>query len=497
METNQTGQMTRKKIAKIAAVTVTMLLIPLLLFVFATWPAHAADGKPKHYTDLTFPPLPAIQVPKYDRLKLKNGIVVYLMPDRELPLVSGSAMIRTGDRLEAGDKVGMADLMATVMRSGGTKAHPSAQLNQILEQKAASIEAGMGVNSGSAGFSALSEDLPMVLDLFAEVLQQPAFPEDKLTLAKVQTEGGIARRNDDPGEIMGREFRKLIYGNTSPYARIEEYATLKKITRQDLLDFYQTWYRPENLILGIVGDFDVPTVKAQLEQRFGSWQVSTTKPRAPQLATVSQQRQEGTYFVNQPQLNQSSIRIGHLGGLVGSPDYPALSVMNEVLSSFGGRLFNEIRSRQGLAYSVYASWSPQFDYPGLFVAGGDTRSEATVPFVQSMKKEIERIRNAPISAQELKIAKDSTLNSFIFNFEDPAQTLSRLMRYEYFGFPSDFIFTYQKGIDKTTIADVQRVAKQYLQPEKLVTVIVGNEAEIKPALSALGKVSAIDVTIPK
>jgi zinc protease len=336
-----------------------------------------------------------------------------------------------------------------------------------------------------------------VLDLFAEVLQQPAFPEDKLTLAKVQTEGGIARRNDDPGEIMGREFRKLIYGNTSPYARSEEYATLKKITRQDLVDFYQTWYRPENLILGIVGDFDSAVVKAQLEQRFGSWTVPSAKPKAPTLAAVAQQRQEGTYFVNQPQLNQSSIRVGHLGGLVGSPDYPALSVMNEVLSSFGGRLFNEIRSRQGLAYSVYASWSPQFDYPGLFVAGGETRSEATVPFVQSMKKEIERIRNAPISATELKTAKDATLNSFIFNFEDPAQTLSRLMRYEYFGFPSDFIFTYQKGIDKTTIADVQRVAKQYLQPSKLVTVIVGNEAEIKPALSSLGKVNSIDVTIPK
>jgi zinc protease len=496
METNQTGEMTRKKIAKIATVTVTLLLIPLLLLIFATWPAHADVGKPKHYTELTFPPLPAIQVPKYERLKLKNGIVVYLMPDRELPLVSGSAMIRTGDRFEPGDQVGLGDLMATVMRSGGTKAHPSEQLNQILEQKAASIEAGMGVNAGSAGFSALSEDLPMVLDLFAEVLQQPAFPEDKLTLAKVQTEGGIARRNDDPSDIMGREFRKLIYGNTSPYARTEEYATLKKITRQDLVDFYQTWYRPENLILGIVGDFDPAAVKTQLEQRFGSWTVKSPKPKT-QLTPVSQQRQDGIYFVNQPQLNQSSIRIGHLGGLVGSPDYPALSVMNEVLSSFGGRLFNEIRSRQGLAYSVYASWSPQFDYPGLFVAGGETRSEATVPFVQSMKKEIARIRDTPVSAQELKTAKDATLNSFIFNFEDPAQTLSRLMRYEYFGFPADFIFTYQKGIEKTTIADVQRVAKQYLLPEKLVTVIVGNEAEIKPALSSLGKVNAIDVTIPQ
>jgi zinc protease len=354
----------------------------------------------------------------------------------------------------------------------------------------------MSENLGSAGFSALSEDLPQVLDLFAEVLQQPAFPEDKISLAKVQAQGNIARRNDSPSDIMRREFRKLIYGENSPYGRTAEYTTLKNISRQDLVDFYQTWYRPENIILGIVGDFDAAAVKAQLEKQFANWQVSQPKPRQPRLPLVRQWRTDGVYVVNQPQLNQSSIRLGHLGGFIGSHDYPALSVMNEVLNSFGGRLFNEVRSRQGLAYSVYASWSPQYDYPGMFLAGGDTRSNATVPFIKSMKTEIERIRTSPISQAELKAAKDSVLNSFIFNFQDPAQTLSRLMRYEYFGYPPNFIFTYQKGVEQTTIADVQRVAKQYLQPDKLVTIVVGNESEIQPSLSELGQVKEVDVTIP-
>jgi zinc protease len=295
---------------------------------------------------------------------------------------------------------------------------------------------------------------------------------------------------------MRREFRKLIYGENSPYGRTAEYTTLKNISRQDLVDFYQTWYRPENIILGIVGDFDAAAVKAQLEKQFANWQVSQPKPRQPRLPLVRQWRTDGVYVVNQPQLNQSSIRLGHLGGFIGSHDYPALSVMNEVLNSFGGRLFNEVRSRQGLAYSVYASWSPQYDYPGMFLAGGDTRSNATVPFIKSMKTEIERIRTSPISQAELKAAKDSVLNSFIFNFQDPAQTLSRLMRYEYFGYPPNFIFTYQKGVEQTTIADVQRVAKQYLQPDKLVTIVVGNESEIQPSLSELGQVKEVDVTIP-
>jgi zinc protease len=500
----QDSQDHRKQIGKILAVTITLLLIPLLLFLLSTLPAHAQTAKPaptkpsaaKHYTDLTFPPLPEIKLPKYDRFQLKNGLVVYLMEDKELPLVSGSAIIRSGSKLDAVDKVGLSSIMATVMRSGGTKAHSGDQLDQILEQQAASIESSMGNSSGGASFSALSENLPQVLALFSEVLQQPAFPEDKINLAKFQIKGGIARRNDDPGEIMGREFRKLIYGDTSPYARQVEYKTIANVTRQDLVDRYNATYRPENMILGIVGDFDSKTLKPQIEKLLGNWR----NPNPPMKATegaIAQAKTSGTFFVNQDQLNQSYIRMGHLGGRFDSPDYPALSVMNEVLSSFGGRLFNEIRSRQGLAYSVYAAWSPQFDIPGIFISGGETRSEATVAFVKSMRQEIERIRTQPVSAAELQVAKDGVLNSFIFNFEDPAQTLSRLMRYEYFGYPSDFIFRYQKAVEKTTVADVQRVAKQYLQPDKLVTIVVGSQGAIKPSLAELGKVQAIDVTIPK
>jgi zinc protease len=522
MQTNR-----KQKITKLVVVTATLLLIPLLLFWLSavlpaqaqsppgatpvipvtpkaipstapsTAPSNPPSGTAKHYTDLTLPPLPAVQVPKYDRFTLKNGIVVYLMEDRELPLVSGSAVIRTGDRLEAADKVGLGSVMATVMRSGGTKLHSADQLNQILEQKAASIETSLATNSGGAGFSALSEDLPQVLDLFAEVLQQSAFPEDKINLAKLQIQGGIARRNDDPDGILSREFRKLLYGATSPYARMVEYSTLKAITRQGLVDFYNTWYRPENLTIGIVGDFDSVALKAQLEKTFGSWQAPKTKLTVPALPRVQQDKVGGLYFIQQPQLNQSYIRIGHLGGLVSEPDYPALSVMNEVLSSFGGRLFNEIRSRQGLAYSVYAAWSPQFDYPGIFVAGGETRSEATVAFVKSMRQEIDRIRTQPVTAAELQAAKDSTANGFVFNFQDPSQTLSRLLRYEYFGYPKDFIFQYQRAIAKVTAQDVQKAAQKHLKPDQLVTIIVGSDTAIKPGLSQLGKVTTVDVTIPQ
>jgi zinc protease len=173
--------------------------------------------------------------------------------------------------------------------------------------------------------------------------------------------------------------------------------------------------------------------------------------------------------------------------------------MNGVLNEFGGRLFNNLRSRQGLAYSVYGYWGASYDYPGVFNAGGQTRSETTVPLIQGLKNEIERLKKEPIKSEELTYAKESTLNSFIFKFEDPAQTLSRLMQYEYYGYPKDFIFDYQRQVQATTIEDVQQVAKQYLNFDKLVILVVGNKALINPALSSLdnqSKVTTIDVTIP-
>ena len=182
-----------------------------------------------------------------------------------------------------------------------------------------------------------------------------------------------------------------------------------------------------------------------------------------------------------------------------TPDFAALSVMDEAMNGLGGRLTNEVRSRQGLAYSVYSFWSARYDYPGIFLGGGQTRSESTVPFIQSTLAEIEKIRTEPITEDELAQAKDAVLNSFVFNFERPSQTLSRVMRYAYYDYPEDFIFQYQQAVEDTTIEDVQAAAANRLKPEDMVIVVVGNEADIQPALSQLNPdttVTALDISIP-
>lgn len=477
--------------------TLALVTCGILLTVDSHSPAAAVT--PKFYADLDFPPLPEIQIPEYERFELDNGMVVYLMEDHELPLVSGSVTFRSGDRWEPANEVGLASVVGEVMRSGGTEVHPSDELNQLLEQRAASVETGIDSTAGSASFSALSEDLNEVFDLFVEVLRQPAFEPDKVALSLNQYRGSIARRNDDPDDIASREFYKLIYGENSPYARTAEYETLNNISREDVIAFYNRYVQPDQMILGIVGDIDPVAVKALVEEKLGDWQPTSDQP-LPEIPDASQAKKGGVFFVDQPQLTQSSIQMGHLGGRFDNPDYAALSVLNGVLNGFGGRLFNELRSRQGLAYSVYGVWSARYDYPGVFIGGGQTRSEATVPFIQAMMREIEQIRTTPVSAEELQYAKDSVLNSFVFNFQDPSQTLSRLIRYEYYGYPADFVFQYQRQVEETTVEDVLQAAQTYLNPEDIVTLVVGNSAQIQPALSTLtpdGTVSTIDVSIPE
>ena len=457
----------------------------------------AVADTPKHYTELEFEPLPEIELPEYERYELDNGMVVYLLEDRDLPLIGGTAIVRTGSRYEPADKVGLAQLTGTVMRSGGTQNHPAAELNSILEQKAASVETGIGTTSGSASFNTLTEDLDTVFPLFAEVLRQPAFAPDKLAIAINQQQGAIARRNDDPQDIASREFDKVLYGETSPYARTIEYETLDNISREDVVEFYQTYFRPENTILGIVGDFEAEEMIDRVEETFGDWQVETPLPPLEPPA-ASQEYESGLFAIERPQQTQSSILLGHIGGQFDNPDYPTLSVLNGVLNGFGGRLFNEVRSRQGLAYSVYGSWSPSYDYDGMFIAGGQTQTDNTVPFIESVVGEIEKLRTNLVTEQELINAKESILNSFVFNFQNPSQTLSRLMRYEYFDYPEDFIFEYQDRVQDTTQEDVLQVAKEYLQPDQLVTVVVGDVEAMNPPLSSLeAEVNLVDISLPE
>lgn len=462
----------------------TLALLALLGALWLGWQAPARAFTPRSYDQLEFGPLPEIRIPAFERYQLANGLVVYLMENHELPLVSGTATFRTGSRFEPAAQVGLASLTGEAMRLGGTTTLNPDALNEALEQRAASIETSIDTTTGSATFEALVDDTEAVFRLFADVIQRPGFAPDQIDLLKRQYRGSIDRRNDNPDEIASREFDKLVYGADSPYGRTMEYTTLEAIDRKAIQAFYQASIRPERTILGLVGDFQPDQMKALIAQYFGAWGGHGDPLPVSPLPAV-QQAKTGVFAIEQPQLTQSYVQMGHLGGQLKDPAHGALSVLNEVLNGFSGRLFNQVRSRQGLAYSVYAFWSPRYDYPGLFVGGGETRSATTVAFIRAVKSEIDQILHRQISADELARAKDSVLNSFVFNFQSPEQTLARLIRNEYYGYPADFIFQFQEQVRKTTTAEVLAAAQTHLKPDQMVILVVGNPADINPGLATL------------
>jgi predicted Zn-dependent peptidase len=447
------------------------------------------------YKDLTYPPLRNIRVPDVDRTELPNGLVLYLLEDHTLPKIQGAAFIRTGDWYEPADKIGLASIVGQVMRTGGTTTRSGDEINRALENVGAGVETGIGGGSGSASLFTLKENLPIVLEIFADILQNPAFPEDKIQLAKIRMRTGIARRNDNVLGIASREFIKLLYGADSPYARTTEYATIDNIAREDLVDFHRRYFHPNQITLGLWGDFESSEVKSQVETLLGSWE--RTEAQMPPVPKVSASQQESVNFIPKDDVNQTNLRLGHLGGRRDHPDYFALQMMAEVLGgSMSSRLFTRIRSELGLAYAVSASWSAGWDHPGSFFIFCNTKSESTIQATEAILKEVRRITEEPISEQELAIAKGNVLNSFVFNFDSTGEIVGRLMTYEYYGYPKDFLEEYRSNVEKVTVDDVLRVAKKHIHPDKLTILAVGRAEDFDQPLSTLGEVQTIDITIP-
>ncbi len=439
--------------------------------------------------EMTFAPI-VFQPPKADKVTLSNGMTVYLLEDHELPLIQLQATIRTGSIYEPADKIGLASITGSVMRSGGNRSHASEDLDEILDQIAAQLSVGIGRDSGSASLDTLKKDFDLGLQLFVETLRFPAFEAEKLTIAKNRALESIRRRNDQPSGIATREFFKQLYGEDNPYARERTIETIHAITRADLADFHQRYFAPNNMILGVTGDFEKAEMIAKLEKAFEGW--APTKIDLPAVAPVKE-RMNGAVYKISKSIPQTQVRIGHLGIKQANPDFFALSVMNDILGSGGltSRLFQDVRTRQGLAYSVGSAFQPGKLERGFFLAYGATRAEKSLQAIHSMIRQIAIIREAEVTDEELSRAKEAFLNSFIFSFSSPAQIVGRQVSLAYYGLPEDFLEQYRDNVEKVTKADILRVAKKYLHPDRLIMMIVGDESLFDKPLTDLGKVEEI------
>ncbi len=446
---------------------------------------------------LKYPALPAFSLPRPTRTVLPNGLVVLVMEDHELPLVTVSARFRTGSLLEPAGKVGVASLTGGQLRAGGTVTLAPDALDRYLEGRAASIEASIGDDAGSAGMSVLTQDFGEVLQVFSDVLRQPRFDPARLDVAKRGIEAGIARQNDDPGAIASREFRELLYGADTPFARQVTYATLQNLTRDDLVAWHAKYLHPDQTILAVHGDITSAAAVAAITKVFGSW------ARGPKQAIVfpepRPQSPSGVFEAVKSDVAQSSIRVGHMGTLKSThPDYYPVQVLNEVLSgSFTSRLFSSVRTAKGLAYSVGGSVGSSYTRVAPFAMSTSTKTSTTAETIETLVAEATRIIAEPPTAAEIDRAKQSILNSFIFNSATSEQVLGQQVTYEYYGLPADWLERYRAGIEKVTPADTARVAREYIKPDQFAILVVGpTEGRDKP-LSSFGDVKTLDISIPE
>jgi len=443
---------------------------------------------------MTFPPV-EFTPPEPDRVVLENGMVVYFLEDHELPLINMTATIRTGSWLDPTDKIGLASLTGSVMRTGGGGELSSKQVDEELEQFAGDISISIGRQSECASLDVLSKDVKRGLQIFEKLIQTPDFEPARVELAKLQAIEGIRRRQDNPGSIVGREFLKLLYGANHPTARESSIESITRITRDDLVAFHRKTIHPNGMILGITGDFDKSAMLALLREVFGDWKKGEVPVLTIPDVSESQMAKPVVRFVNKD-TTQTHLRIGHLSIKENNPDYVALAIANDILggSSFRSRLFNDVRTKRGLAYSVGSRLNSGMHDQGVWLMRAETKLLSTQEVITRFIANIERMRTELVTDSELAEAKEAYVNSFVFSFASSSAIVGRLIELEYDGLPKDFLQQLRVRVIALTKDEILAAAKKHLNPERLTIVAVGAGEALPKLLSGFGDVKEIPLT---
>jgi len=467
---------------------VCSMIMAVAIPVLAAWAGDLALGDPRQ---MTFKPV-EFTPPEPDRVVLENGIIVYLLEDHELPLVSMTATMKTGSWLDPAEKIGLASLTGSVMRTGGGGGLSAEQVDEELEQFAGDLGISIGRQSGSASLDVLSKDLKRGLQIFAGLIRTPAFEPARVELAKLQAIEGIRRRQDNPGSIVGREFVKLLYGEDHPTARESSIESITRITRDDLVAFHRKTIHPNGMMLGVTGDFDKSAMLALLREVFGDWK----KGEVPVLTIAdvpqSQTAKPVVRFVNK-ETSQTHLRVGHLSIKEQDPDYVALAIANDILggSSFRSRLFNDVRTKRGLAYSVGSRLISGVHDQGIWLMRAETKLPSTQEVIARFVANMERMRTELVTDNELAEAKEAYVNSFVFSFASSSAIVGRLIELEYDGLPKDFLQQLRARVVALTKEEILAAAKKHFNPERLTIVAVGSGEALPKLLSGFGEVKEI------
>ena len=427
--------------------------------------------------------------PQGTRAALDNGMVVYLMKDNTLPVVHMTAYIRSGKLNDQLEKIGLGEMTAGLLKDGGTLKYKPEEIDKTLEFLAASVESFLGIEEARADLTSLKKDLDTVLDIYADVLMNPVFSPEKVKLKRDETLELIRRRNDNPGRAVVREALRSFYGPAHPYGWRSEEATVNAVTIEDMKAYHANYYKPNNIILAVAGDFTSDEeMIGKLKARFGSWPRGEVK--FPVIPPV-QIKGERQIFHIEKDIAQAYIVMLQKGIKRHDPlEYP-LTVTNEMLGGgLSSRLAAEIRSRRGLAYSVYSYSAKKPDY-GYSLAYCGTKPETVSQALAEMLRQHKLITEEAAPAEEVTRARDSIVNSFVFRFPTPFELITERASYEYYGYKADYLDNYVENIAKTDPATVLETAKKLFKPEDAMLFVIGNSSKFDKPLSEFGAVTEL------
>ena len=433
-----------------------------------------------------------VKLPRAQEATLKNGLRVVLLESHKVPTFNMQMVVLSGGLSDKADFRGLASFTAGVLREGTTK-RSSKDIAEQVDALGATLTASSGLSTMTTNVTTngLVENLDQTLELFADVIRNPTFPQAEVDKYKTRTLGQLQLQRSFPQFLAQEQFNRAIYGTSHPASLVSPPAdSVKKLTTKDLAAFHSTYYRPNNAILAIVGDVTLKEIMPKLENAFGDWQQADvpayTVPAAPAPADAK------IYLIDRPGSVQTVLQLGTLGIERTSPDYFAVLLADRVFGGGpSGRLFLNLREDKGYTYGAYSFFGGS-KFKGVWGASSEVRTDVTEGAMKEFMYELNRMRNEPVGAEELENAKRAIVGSFALSLEQPGALLQNIITQKLYNLPADYWDTYPQKVAAITAADVQNVAKKYLDLGHLQVVAVGDAAKAREVLSKYGKVEMYD-----
>jgi predicted Zn-dependent peptidase len=414
------------------------------------------------------------------RHELESGATAYVAENHEVPTFQLTIHVRTGTLYEPVKKAGVADMTAHLMRNGGVDGLTPAEFDEALALLAGEMSVSIGVSKGTVRLFCLAKDADAALELLKKMLRTPSFDHKALDRYRADVLSEMEQRNASTRAIEGREWQFLMYGDHPSTTRYRSTkASVESITREDLTAFHDKYFFPGNFIFAVAGDLDTKEILAKLNGLLADW-----PDRELKLPTVPEEipgPKPGVYMIAKEDVNQSRIRLGHIGVKRDIPERYALDVMNDILGGggFTSRIVRRVRSDEGLAYNAGSSFGGPVLYPGTFQALFQTK-HATAAFGTGLiVTEIERIRTEKVDTETVENAKASFIGNLVNPFSSRNNIVNTFADDEITGRPDSYWQKYTKNVEAVTPDAVLQVAKKYLQPDKLVFLVVGDPEAVE------------------